>query len=87
MPDIAVIQKLIAATAPSLALAFAACAATPSTLREARLELGNMLGANRIPLILLIAAQGPVLAKHYDAKDWDSPATWPMIVRAFGSKL
>ena len=81
------IPKPIAATAPSLALAFAACAATPGTLREARLELGNMLGAHRLPLILLIAAQGRVLAKHYDAKDWDSLATWQRIAQAFGSKL
>ena len=54
---------------------------------DARLELENMLGANRLPLTLLIDAQGRVLAKHYGAKDWDSPETRQMIAQAFGIKL
>ncbi|MBK9021127.1 MAG: TlpA family protein disulfide reductase [Sulfuritalea sp.] len=54
---------------------------------DARLELENMLGANRLPLTLLIDAQGRVLAKHYGAKDWDSADTRQMIAKAFGIKL
>jgi peroxiredoxin len=54
---------------------------------DAKLELENMLGANRLPLTLLIDAQGRVLARHYGAKDWDSPETRQMIAQAFGIKL
>ena len=54
---------------------------------DAKLELENMLGANRLPLTLLIDAQGKVLAKHYGARDWDSPETRQMIAKAFGLKL
>jgi hypothetical protein len=46
-----------------------------------------MLGANRLPLTLLIDAQGKVLAKHYGARDWDSAETRQMIAKAFGLKL
>jgi thiol-disulfide isomerase/thioredoxin len=53
---------------------------------DAKLELENMLGANRLPLTLLIDAQGKVLVKHYGAKDWDSPETRQMIAKAFGTK-
>jgi thiol-disulfide isomerase/thioredoxin len=54
---------------------------------DARLELENMLGADRLPLTLLIDAQGKVLAKHYGARDWDSAETRQMIAKAFGLKL
>ena len=53
---------------------------------DVKLELENMLGANRLPLTLLIDAQGKVLAKHYGAKDWDSAETRQMIANAFGTK-
>lgn len=53
---------------------------------DTRLELENMLGANRLPLTLLVDAQGKVLAKHYGARDWDSAETRQMIARAFGHK-
>lgn len=53
---------------------------------DAKLELENMLGANRLPLTLLIDSQGKVLAKHYGAKDWDSPETRQMIAKTFGTK-
>ncbi|MBI5110026.1 MAG: TlpA family protein disulfide reductase [Rhodocyclales bacterium] len=53
---------------------------------DARLELENMLGANRLPLTLLIDAQGKVLVKHYGAKDWDSLETRQMIARTFGTQ-
>ncbi len=51
---------------------------------DAKLELENMLGADRLPLTLLIDAQGKVLAKHYGARDWDSSESRLMIAKAFG---
>ncbi|TRZ58200.1 MAG: TlpA family protein disulfide reductase, partial [Rhodocyclaceae bacterium] len=43
----------------------------------------NMLGANRIPLTLLVDAQGRVLGKFYGAKEWDSPEAVEVIRKAF----
>ena len=42
------------------------------------LELEQMLGANRLPLTLLVDARGRVLGKYYGARDWDSAdaAAW-----------
>ena len=37
------------------------------------LELENMLGAERLPLTILVDAQGRVLGKHTGAREWDSP--------------
>jgi len=54
---------------------------------DQRLELENMLGADRIPLTLLIDAQGKVVAKVYGAKEWDSPETVAAIAQAFGLRL
>jgi thiol-disulfide isomerase/thioredoxin len=36
------------------------------------LELENMLGAERLPLTLLVDANGRVLARYYGAREWDS---------------
>jgi thiol-disulfide isomerase/thioredoxin len=36
------------------------------------LELENMLGAERLPLTLLVDAKGKVLGKFYGAREWDS---------------
>ncbi|MBI2308117.1 MAG: TlpA family protein disulfide reductase [Rhodocyclales bacterium] len=52
-----------------------------------RLELENMLGADRIPLTLLIDAQGKVLGKYYGAKEWDSPEAIETIGKGFGLRL
>ena len=53
---------------------------------DAKLELENMLGADRLPLTLLVDAKGRVLAKHYGARDWDSTESRAMIAKAFGFK-
>jgi thiol-disulfide isomerase/thioredoxin len=37
------------------------------------LVLENMLGAERLPLTILVDANGKVLGKFYGARDWDSP--------------
>ncbi|MBW7902106.1 MAG: TlpA family protein disulfide reductase [Rhodocyclaceae bacterium] len=49
-----------------------------------RLALENMLGADRIPLTVLVDAQGKVLAKYYGAKEWDSPEAIAVIGKVFG---
>ena len=54
---------------------------------DSQLFLENMLGADRIPLTLLVDAQGRVLGKYYGAKEWDSPAALQAIGKAFGVKL
>ncbi len=51
---------------------------------DTRLLLENMLGANRIPLTLLVDAQGRVVGKYYGAKEWDSPEARAVIGKAFG---
>jgi len=53
---------------------------------DAKLELENMLGANRLPLTLLIDARGKVLAKVYGARDWDGIEARTMIAKEFGFK-
>jgi thiol-disulfide isomerase/thioredoxin len=50
---------------------------------DSKLLLENMLGADRIPLTLLVDAEGRVLAKFYGAKDWDSPEALEVIGKAF----
>jgi thiol-disulfide isomerase/thioredoxin len=48
-----------------------------------QLFLENMLGANRLPLTLLIDEQGRVLGKYYGAKPWDSPEALEVIGKTF----
>lgn len=50
---------------------------------DSRLYMENMLGADRIPLTLLVDAQGRVLGKFYGAKEWDSPEALDVIGKAF----
>ena len=59
--------------------------ATLSHFIDRQLELENMLGANQIPLTVLVDAQGRVVAKVYGAKAWDSPESLKLIERAFQS--
>jgi thiol-disulfide isomerase/thioredoxin len=53
---------------------------------DRELELENMLGADRIPLTLLIDAKGRVVDKIYGAKEWDSPEAMDFIAKSFGFK-
>ncbi len=48
--------------------------------------LEHMLGANRLPLTVLVGANGEVLAKYYGAKEWDSPQAIAEIARVFRIK-
>lgn len=54
---------------------------------DKRLELENMLGANRLPLTVLVDANGRVVGKYYGAKDWDSAEARAAIGKAFGVRL
>lgn len=47
------------------------------------LFMENMLGADKIPLTLLVDAQGRVLTKVYGARKWDSPEAVKAIEQAF----
>jgi thiol-disulfide isomerase/thioredoxin len=54
---------------------------------DQKLMLENMLGANAIPLTLLIDGQGRVLLKVRGAQPWDSPEFTELIAKTFGVKL
>jgi thiol-disulfide isomerase/thioredoxin len=46
--------------------------ATISQFIDTNLRMEHMLGASRLPLTVLVAADGRVLLKVYGARDWDS---------------
>jgi thiol-disulfide isomerase/thioredoxin len=54
---------------------------------DKNLVLENMLGADRLPLTLLIDSQGRVLGKHYGAREWDSLEARQMIEKTFQVKM
>lgn len=54
---------------------------------DSKLLLENMLGADRLPLTVLVDADGRVLAKLYGAKEWDSPQAIEAIGKVFGVKM
>ena len=47
------------------------------------LELETMLGASRLPLTVLVDAQGRVVDKVYGARQWDGPEAQAIIAAAF----
>ncbi len=51
------------------------------------LFLENMLGADRIPVTLLVDAKGRVIEKFYGAKEWDGAEARAVIESAFGLRL
>ena len=54
---------------------------------DRNLVLENMLGADTIPLTILIDAQGRVLRKIRGSKEWDSPQSLELIKEAFRRKM
>ena len=54
---------------------------------DQKLFLEHMLGAEQLPLTLLVDAQGRVLAKFSGSKEWDSPEMVGAIAKAFRMKL
>ena len=57
--------------------------ATISHFIDYRLHLETLLGASRLPLTVLVAADGRVVEKVYGARAWDSPDAIRMIAEAF----
>jgi thiol-disulfide isomerase/thioredoxin len=58
-----------------------------SNFIDRKLELENMLGANRIPTTLLVDANGKVLAKFVGSREWDSAESLALIAKHFRVKL
>jgi len=58
--------------------------ATISHFIDSKLLMENMLGATRLPLTVLVDANGRVLDKVYGAKQWDGPEALRLIGKAFG---
>ena len=54
---------------------------------DRNLLLESMLGANTIPLTVLIDARGKVLLKVRGSREWDSPESVALIAKTFGRKL
>lgn len=54
---------------------------------DSNVYLENMLGANSIPLTILVDAQGKVLDKARGAYEWDSPEIVDAIGASFNIKL
>ena len=60
---------------------------TFSNFIDHELFLENMLGADRLPLTLLIDAQGKVLGKYYGAQEWDGPQSLALLAKTLKVKL
>jgi thiol-disulfide isomerase/thioredoxin len=60
--------------------------ATISHFIDSRLRIENMLGASRIPLTVLVDADGRVVEKIYGAREWDGPDALKLIGEAFGKQ-
>ncbi len=58
--------------------------ATISHYIDHDLEMEHMLGASRLPLTVLVDADGRVLERLYGAREWDSPESLALIRKAFG---
>lgn len=57
--------------------------ATLSHFIDRRLEMEHMLGADKLPLTVLVDADGRVVRKVYGAQQWDSPQARQLIEQAF----
>ncbi len=67
--------------------ALSASNATISHFIDSNLRLENLLGASRLPLTVLVGADGHVLEKVYGARQWDGPEAIKLINGAFGTAL
>ena len=57
--------------------------ATISQFIDRGLQMEHMLGASRLPLTVLVDADGRVLEKVYGARQWDAPDALRLIDRTF----
>jgi thiol-disulfide isomerase/thioredoxin len=48
---------------------------------DSQLLLENMLGADRLPLTVLVDAQGRVVGKYYGAQEWDSAESVKLVAK------
>jgi thiol-disulfide isomerase/thioredoxin len=67
--------------------AIAALKASNATIThfiDSRLHIENMLGASRLPLTVLVDADGRVIEKVYGAREWDGPDALKLIDDSFG---
>ena len=55
--------------------------ATITHFIDSNLSMEKMLGASRLPLTVLVAADGRVLDRIYGAREWDGPAALAHIER------
>jgi thiol-disulfide isomerase/thioredoxin len=65
--------------------ALTASNATISHFIDSRLRIENMLGASRIPLTVLVGADGRVIKKIYGAREWDDPHALKLVGNAFAN--
>jgi peroxiredoxin len=61
--------------------------ATISHFIDSKLQMENMLGASRLPLTVLVGADGRVLDKVYGARSWDNPDALQLIGRTFRIRI
>jgi thiol-disulfide isomerase/thioredoxin len=59
--------------------------ATITHFIDKKLQLENMLGASRLPLTVLVDADGRVLKKIYGARAWDAPQAVQWISETFAA--
>jgi thiol-disulfide isomerase/thioredoxin len=57
--------------------------ATISQFIDVDREMESMLGASRIPLTVLVGADGRLIARIYGAREWDSPGAQRLIAGKF----
>lgn len=60
---------------------------TFSNYIDQNLRLEQLFGANRIPLTILVDAQGRISGKYYGAKEWDSPESLSLLSKKLGVSL
>ena len=60
--------------------------ATISHFIDRKLQLESLLGASRLPLTVLVDAQGRVVDKVYGAREWDSPQSQALVRNAFSAR-
>jgi len=58
--------------------------ATVSHFIDERLQLERLLGAERLPLTVLVDAQGRVLKKIFGAREWDGEQAVELVNKLFG---
>jgi hypothetical protein len=57
--------------------------ATINQFIDSKLLMEHMLGASRLPLTVLVDADGRVLDKIYGARAWDQPESLQLIAKTF----